>query len=350
MGRVNKQTPAAAPPSSPLVHFTHPHELHPLSLYNPQTPCSGCKLQSSGIMYTCKPCNFTLHQSCAKLPQLITHPSHGGCSLSLLTTASYPGGIFSCDACSRRGDGWSYHCTRCEYDLHVTCASKPLKIRHQAHSSCELELTFKNPYMNSSGFSCDICRKIGSKQWLYRCNSCEFDVHLDCTTVPQSMLQHHHSFPAAASLHHHQLMHSASTGGMNIHSQFSAPPPATAQVNGFVGPQPHLMHSASTGGIGNPYGVNQFQGPVNAGQVYGSVPGNQHMMMHNGNMGPMQNNQPPSGSGLGSNLMMAAMQGLVEGAFQGVGQTVVQEVIGGGGADAGGGGSTDGGGGDMSSY
>ncbi|KAK4436801.1 hypothetical protein Salat_0014000 [Sesamum alatum] len=341
MGRVTNPTPAAAapPPSSPLMHFSHHHELHPLSLYNPQTLCSGCKLPSSGTMYACKPCSFTLHHSCAKLPQLITHPSHGGCTLSLLTTASYPGGIFSCDACSRFGDGWSYHCSRCEYDLHVTCASKPLKIRHQAHISCELELTFKNPYANSNGFSCDICRRIGSKQWLYRCNSCEFDVHLDCTAAaPPPVLQHHHSFPPAASLYNNQLTHSASTGGiMNIHSQFPAPPPPAAapQVNGFVGPpQPHLMHSASTGGIGNPhgYGVNQFPGQVNAGQIPGSVlPGNQQIT------------QPARGDGLGSNLMMAAMQGFVEGAFQGVGQTLVQEVIGGGG---GGGGDA----GDGSSY
>lgn len=107
------------------------------------------------------------------------------------------------------------------------------------------------------------------------------------------------------------------------------------------------MHSVSTGAIGNPYGVNPYQGPINAGQTYGSVQGNPQMVMHNGNMGAMQNNQPPRGSGLGGNMMMAAMQGFVEGAFQAVGQTVVQEAIGGGG---GGGGGGDGGGGDTYSY
>ncbi|KAH6797206.1 hypothetical protein C2S52_021760 [Perilla frutescens var. hirtella] len=327
MGRVNSQTPAAAPPSSTLKHFTHPHELHPLSVYNPQTLCSGCKLQSSGIMYTCTPCNFTLHQSCAKLPQLITHPSHGGCNLSLLTASTYPGGRFSCNACGHTDDSWNYHCARCEYDLHVSCASKPLKIRLQSHASCDLDLTFKNPYVNSKGFSCDICRKIGSGQWLYRCNSCEFDVHLDCTNaVPQPMLQHQRSAPpaVAGASHHHmsQLMHSASVGvgggGMNAYGQFAAPPHAAAQVNSFVRPpqQPHLMHSASTGAI-VPYG------PM---------------------AGAAQNiNQPARGGGLGGNIMVAALQGFVEGAFQGVGQAALQEVIGGGGGG-------DAGGGDMSSY
>ncbi|KAL8042703.1 hypothetical protein ABFS82_09G072500 [Erythranthe guttata] len=362
MGRVTANpsptaaAPAAAPPASTtLKHFTHPHELHPTTIYHPQTLCTGCKLQASGTMYTCQPCSFTLHHTCAKLPQLITHPSHGGCTLTLLAAASYPGGAFSCDGCGRGGDGWSYHCIRCEYDLHVSCAVKPLKIRHHSHATCDLQLTFKNPYAHASGFSCDICRKIGSKQWLYRCNSCEYDVHLGCAAAPRPTLQQHHSLPASSSLHHHhdQFMHSASSGGMN---------PA-AQVNGFMGPppqqHPHLVHSVSAGNY--PYGgVNQGQfvpgqvipGQVAPGQIYGSGPGiNQQPMMNNGSsVGPTKqnnnnnNNQGPKNSGFGNNMMMSAMQGLVEGAAQAVAQTVVQEMIGGGG-DGGGSGFADGGGG-----
>lgn len=105
---------------------------------------------------------------------------------------------------------------------------------------------------------------------------------------------------------------------MNIHSQISAPPHAAAQVSSLV-PQPHLMHSVSTGAIGTPYAGHLHQGPVNPAAV--------------------QNNQPARVSGLGGNMMAAALQGLVEGAFQGVGQAVVQDVIGSGG-----------GGGDEASY
>lgn len=96
------------------------------------------------------------------------------------------------------------------------------------------------------------------------------------------------------------------------------------------------MHSASTGAIGNPYAGNLYQRPINAGLPYGPMAGNP----------PVQNiNQPAKGGGLGGNIMVAALQGFVEGAFQGVGQAVVLDVIGGGGGDVG-----DGGGGDMSSY
>ncbi|KAL2515163.1 Cysteine/Histidine-rich C1 domain family protein [Forsythia ovata] len=332
MGRVNQNSSASAPL---IKHFSHPHELVPIP-HNPQNLilCSGCKLEASGIMYTCTPCNFSLHTACTQFPKLITHPSHPGCNLTLLPVSTYHGGKFNCDACNRHGEGFSYHCVKCDYDLHVVCAKNPLKITHRAHS-CPLQLTFKNPY-EAKGFSCDICRQIGVKQWLYRCNSCEFDVHLDCTmAMPKHsvkeqkfMLHHHHSYPSASHQNHHvaagfplnpnhNLMHSASTG-----SQFQAP----GQAN-------NLMHSASIGGIANPH-----MGPVNTG----SVPTN---------MVPMHNNiqpRPNKDNGLGATMMTAAMQGLVEGAFQQVGQNVMQGIIGGG--DSGENGGTDGGADGYSEY
>lgn len=323
MGRVNQSSGAPAP----IKHFSHPHELE-LIPTDPQYPilCSGCKLKASGIMYECSPCNFTLHSTCAQLPKLITHPSHPGCNLTLLPVSPYAGGRFNCDACNRYGEGFSYHCGNCDYDLHVLCAKKPMKVTHRAHS-CPLELTFKIPY-EAKGFSCDICRQIGSKQWLYRCSFCEFDVHLDCTTAmpkPKPVVHHHHSFPSASNQNHLMApgipmnpnyphpIHSASTG-----SQFQAPH--------------NMMHGASMGGITNPH-----MGPVNTG----FVPTNMAPAP------PMQNNiqQPNMVNGLGANLMTAAVQGLVEGAFQQVGQNVMEGIIGGGdsGGDGGAGGGADGG-------
>lgn len=99
------------------------------------------------------------------------------------------------------------------------------------------------------------------------------------------------------------------------------------------------MQSSSTGGIPSHHGFNQFQGPVNPGGFHGYVPSNQHMM---------QNNQRPMGGGLGSNLLTAAMGGVVEGVMQQVAATAVQEFIGGRGD--GGGGDAEASSGDASSY
>ncbi|TYJ28237.1 hypothetical protein E1A91_A07G245900v1 [Gossypium mustelinum] len=127
-----------------IQHFSHPHllELTNIQALN-LNPCSACNLQSSGWMYTCRPCNFTLHTSCSQLPHLITHPAHPGHSLSLLPAPAYPVGYFNCDACGQRGHGFNYHCNQCDFDIH----------------------------------------SIGSNHWLYRCSICEFDVHMSCVNT-----------------------------------------------------------------------------------------------------------------------------------------------------------------------
>ncbi|KAM3319488.1 hypothetical protein P3S67_006688 [Capsicum chacoense] len=297
-------------------HFSHPHELELCNQQhqNNPTPCSGCKLPPLSQMYTCKPCNFTLHLSCAQFPKLINHPSHPDHPLALLPKSKYPRGLFNCDACNRRGDGFSYHCRECEYDLHVTCASKPLKITHQLHQ-CQLELTFKNPYPDAKGFSCDVCQKIGVKQWLYRCSTCDFDVHLDCSKfVPTSAvrgssvhLQQHHSFPGATSSHNQiqqpdlaakmrpdQIVHSASSDA--IGNQL----PQTPMLSGQAMPNQHmpttlgtaqatsnpLFHNVSTGS------THQYQPNQHTQTSLGRAQERSNPLFHNVSTGSTHQHQP----------------------------------------------------------
>ncbi|KAH0749771.1 hypothetical protein KY290_029003 [Solanum tuberosum] len=346
MGRVKLNND----PTSSLKHFSHPHELELCTQLQDLIPCSGCRLPPSGQMYICRPCNFTLHLSCAKFPQLITHPSHPNHPLNLLPMSKYPGGQFNCDACKRHGTGFSYHCSYCEFDLHVICASRPLKITHELHQ-CSLELTFKNPYANAKGFSCDVCCKIGVKQWLYRCPACEFDVHLDCLTSPprqeasqSTALQHHHSFPGAPNqfqqvtvgrqARSHHLMHAASTGAItNNHSLQPTVFQGQARPN-------QLFHSASTSAVPQQQFLQPpiIQGQARPNQLFHSastsaVPQQQFLQPTTiqGQVRPNQYMQTPgANSGFGNNLMNAAIQGLVGGAAQQVGQTFMQGIIGGG--------------------
>lgn len=39
-----------------------------------------------------------------------------------LKKSSYPASAYRCDGCFKLGQGWSYHCDRCGYDLHPYCA------------------------------------------------------------------------------------------------------------------------------------------------------------------------------------------------------------------------------------
>ncbi|KAF9624046.1 hypothetical protein IFM89_007744 [Coptis chinensis] len=163
-----------------IQHFSHKH---PLVLSNVQETtlkwyeCSGCKVKPSEWFYTCKLCDYFLHIPCSQVPQRIQHPAHPNHDLTLSLVPLYQ---TLCNACGEqvKGTGFFYQCCDCRLMLHVLCASVPTSVKHQTHSH-PLKLTFNPPYQ-TVGFSCDICRKLGSNHWLYRCNSCGFDAHLHC--------------------------------------------------------------------------------------------------------------------------------------------------------------------------
>lgn len=183
MGRVKLEPQQS---KNTINHFSHPH--HPLELithedFAPSQLCSGCKIQATtGSVYTCKSCNFFLHIECSQMPQQINHPFDKEHTSTLHSNPIYPEGNFRCDACGETGDGFCYHCKTCGTDLHILCAVLPqCVVAHWSHHH-QLELQFSPPYPGKS-FRCDICKKIGANQWLYRCNTCGFDAHINCTKL-----------------------------------------------------------------------------------------------------------------------------------------------------------------------
>ncbi|KAK4738333.1 hypothetical protein R3W88_002030 [Solanum pinnatisectum] len=178
-----------------ITHFSHPHTLELITHQNfaPSQLCSCCKIQANGSVYTCKSCNFFLHVECSQMPQQINHPFDKEHALSLLPKSIYPEGNFRCDACGETGDGFSYHCNSCGIDLHILCAVLPHYITHRSHCH-QLEIQFSSPYPSKS-FRCDICKNIGTNQWLYRCHTCGFDAHLNCTKLQS----HFHQNPTRSS-------------------------------------------------------------------------------------------------------------------------------------------------------
>ncbi|XP_076900186.1 protein VACUOLELESS GAMETOPHYTES-like [Bidens hawaiensis] len=307
-----------------IKHSSHPHLLQLSSNLQLQTniSCAGCNLlvSSSDHIYACRPCNFFLHASCSKFPELITHPSHREHTLSLLPNSIYPGGFFRCDACSQQGTRFSYHCQVCDFDLHVLCATKPLSVNHPFHPH-QLVLTFSSPYGQKSGFSCDVCQSVGSAdQWLYRCVSCEFDVHLHCATAKPA-LQHSHSYPGPGSVSHQPqpLTHSMSTGhghGQTYHYQPQAP--VNYQGNGYQAPPPPQTQA--------PVGYQSY--PVPTQQPPIPVGGQNYQMQ--------QQPQPNQNVGPGNGLADAVVNGFVEGVMHQIGQDFVQSLTGGGGGGGGG--------------
>ncbi|KAK6140558.1 hypothetical protein DH2020_025702 [Rehmannia glutinosa] len=107
-------------------HFSHNHGL---VFY--QTPlgseihCSGCKSPGSGDAYVCWQCDFFLHGQCFRATRSLKHPSHSRHPLTLVPFPTYPSRSFFCNSCNLAGDGFSYSCSACEFDIHVLCALMP---------------------------------------------------------------------------------------------------------------------------------------------------------------------------------------------------------------------------------
>jgi hypothetical protein len=113
----------------------------------------------------------------------------------------------------------------------------PLVLTHQSHHH-QLNLTPFAPYPNMS-FSCDMCHNFGSKQWLYRCNLCGFDAHLDCAVSQpnpaQAQAQYYQSTAPASGIPQYQAVGTPLATGpvmQNLAPNNYVPKAATSNVFG----------------------------------------------------------------------------------------------------------------------
>nr|XP_028953907.1 uncharacterized protein LOC103454335 isoform X2 [Malus domestica] len=177
-----------------IEHFSHPHMLtlidgQEVARQDDQDEgitCNGCTLPiMRGESYrSCaqqaieKPCNFSLHINCAKLPQKTLLPLHEH-ELTLLPTASSVGGVFMCDMCASLSQGFSYHCQGCDYYLDIYCSLlyERRTLRCDAHDHT---LRFSTKLV-----SCNSCRT-RKKNFCFRCGSerCNFQLCISCVKLP----------------------------------------------------------------------------------------------------------------------------------------------------------------------
>ncbi|XP_068640752.1 protein VACUOLELESS GAMETOPHYTES-like [Aristolochia californica] len=295
-----------------IRHFSHEHPLE-LTKLQQETPgsavCAGCKFKASGVVYSCKTCNYVLHVTCSRGDPKIIHPFHPNHPLILFASPVYPEGVFACNACGREGSGFCYHCTKCEVDIDIICASMKLSVNHDAHLH-PLILVFSPPYA-SKDFVCDICKKPGSDHWLYRCSGCQFDAHTTCGMSKRSASE---------------LARSASAGtgngtgtGQAIHrtnsntSVYLPRPPTQLNLQRLSSPR----HTREISVVGTGFPVVQSR------QVHHFSPAAPATLA----VPYMVDSGRTDGANLGSHLV----QGFVEGCGQQVGQSVVQGIMGGGG-------------------
>ncbi|OWM64104.1 hypothetical protein CDL15_Pgr018675 [Punica granatum] len=178
-----------------IHHFTHQHSL--ILRYCPEKnpaglSCRGCEKPVSGPTYFCPECpKFCLHKSCSQFPEQIQHPFHPSHPLVLNTKSPYPSGKQWCDACRKDiKDGYIFHCSKCGFDLDLTCASRAPSLKHGKHSQHPLEF-FELTFLE---LVCSVCGK-GSTERIYRCVPCKFNVHSSCLTFASTVKHNNHRHP-----------------------------------------------------------------------------------------------------------------------------------------------------------
>lgn len=228
-----------------IVHFTHGHDLKLQgkgSLSGEKMFCEACcfPVLISDVTYSCKLCNFVLHEACASLPSVKHHPLHKH-PLILQQHLTYPywfwgndttKGMFQCHGCLRKGSGFVYRCGKkgCVFQLDVRCASvldtsihgshphdlfvnltkgtcmgcqsncsghylECVKwksylglqcatlpsVAHYRHDSHLLTLCYGEKGTISGQYWCELCElKLDACEWFYTCESCRVTLHVTC--------------------------------------------------------------------------------------------------------------------------------------------------------------------------
>ncbi|XP_050274195.1 uncharacterized protein LOC126717063 isoform X1 [Quercus robur] len=177
-----------------LLHFIHPK--HPL-VFNPEDrsgrSCWGCDEQVYGPSYSCKECGgiWVHHKSCAELPLGLHHPLHPIHPLILFSPLlwAYNGEdkqLYKCELCKEDREEYTYRCSRCDFNLHITCASlAPTTMEPEFHHH---PLT---PVWKWISFTCDLCG-VEDKGMPYLCNPCGFWIHRRCPLFPHKVKVVHH--------------------------------------------------------------------------------------------------------------------------------------------------------------
>ncbi|CAD5321342.1 unnamed protein product [Arabidopsis thaliana] len=168
----------------------HPSHNHPLRSHKAQVEeeiiCSGCDLDLIGAAFKCtkSECDYFLHKSCFELPRETRHKAHPDHPLTLLYSPPYES-TYTCDACGEYGSGFTYNCSICQYDVHVGCVSMPESVEREGHAH-PLTLLYRSPYQNGLIFNCDVCQEtVPDNLWSYYCMECDYGTHLHSCAVEE---------------------------------------------------------------------------------------------------------------------------------------------------------------------
>lgn len=124
---------------------------------------------------------FALCIRCAKMEPVLHHQGHQHHTLTLLQRPV----ALVCDACGSGENDLCYSCLPCQFWIHSTCAASPATIRLRFHQDDTLCLIYSIPHMyREFKKHCRICKEEVKKNlWVYFCEDSGYFVHMRCATT-----------------------------------------------------------------------------------------------------------------------------------------------------------------------
>ncbi|KAI5004084.1 hypothetical protein ZWY2020_031327 [Hordeum vulgare] len=122
-------------------------------------------------------------------PLRITHPSHPGHVLTLYATG---GALFQCDGCRHYGeDDRRYRCDPCDYDLHVCCVPlkmEDLTLTHPFFKGCTFDFRYSPPSTVGHGSFCGACgdQVLG---FMFHDGERKINLHTQCANLAERVVQ-----------------------------------------------------------------------------------------------------------------------------------------------------------------
>ncbi|KAK9016898.1 hypothetical protein V6N11_079391 [Hibiscus sabdariffa] len=189
------------------LHCFHQHKLVVGYCHDPinETKCTICELPIIGPAYFCSErlCNYILHESCLRLPQMIQVPFHPEHMLvfRLFHIHSNP----RCYACPLNLNSFTfaYNCEHCHLSLHPVCANslkRPLKCESYPDDLYYFGPDYQLLYANydqswATDFVCKECERSRQGEAFYRCIQCQINFHLNCIPIPEIVKSKYHIHP-----------------------------------------------------------------------------------------------------------------------------------------------------------
>ncbi|KFK40322.1 hypothetical protein AALP_AA3G359700 [Arabis alpina] len=215
-----------------IQHFSHDHHLqiNKDGMVLPEsTLCEACVFQiCSEPFYSCKKCEFIIHEKCAHLPRKKRHMSNNQpftlhtdscfeiaiCSFcqQYFTGFRYNSGHYvtidvrcasisdslvheshqhtlyyvpdsdnnRCSRCENRRRSSFFSCDECDYTLDGKCALLPVKVRKNRYDDHPLFLSYGDKNVDGE-YWCEACEtRVNPNEGFYACNDCGVVLHISC--------------------------------------------------------------------------------------------------------------------------------------------------------------------------